>query len=217
MSTNPKHRFESSLQISSTALIVVNLLPALGAIFYDWDVLRLMALFWAENAFIGALGIARLIMSGGRGASRALFFVVHYSAFMFAHAVFLVTIFSPGSVKGIGFESVSFLLTYLGRWDVALVAFALLGSHLWSYASNFLGGQEFKQLRPMDAMRLPYQRIAITQFALIIGGFAVQELGNPLAGLLVLVAVKTFADLRSHRKEHRLLAIPVDKTEPNIR
>lgn len=217
MKSDTNHRFESSLRISSIALIAVNLLPALGAIFYDWDVLRLMALFWAENAFIGALGIARMVMSGGRGASQALFFVVHYGGFMFAHALFLVKIFAPGSVHGIGMESVNYLVSYLGRWDVALVAVALLGSHLWSYASNFLGGQEFKRLRPGEAMRLPYQRIMITQFALIIGGFAVQELGNPLAGLLVLVAIKTLVDLRAHRKEHRRLTSASAGTNPNIR
>jgi len=54
-------------------------------------------------------------------------------------------------------------------------------------------------------MLAPYRRIIIMQLTLIIGGFLILPFGTPVAGLIILVALKTLTDLYSHSREHSVL------------
>ena len=51
-------------------------------------------------------------------------------------------------------------------------------------------------------MSEPYKRIIVMHVTLIIGGFLTMLLRSPEAVLLLLIALKTAADLCAHRKEH---------------
>ena len=86
---------------------------------------------------------------------------------------------------------------------------ALFLSHGWSFIENFMGQREHENLTPMQAMGLPYKRMAITHVALILGGFFLIERGQPLAGLVFLVLLKIALDVTFHRREHRQLAVRV--------
>ena len=57
----------------------------------------------------------------------------------------------------------------------------------------------------MQAMALPYKRMAITHVALILGGFFLIEKGQPLAGLVIRAFLKIALDVTFHRREHRQL------------
>ena len=46
----------------------------------------------------------------------------------------------------------------------------------------------------------------ITHVSLLLGGYWLQELGQPLAGLILLMALKTGLDVLMHRREHQRLA-----------
>ena len=88
---------------------------------------------------------------------------------------------------------------------VAVVA--LFVSHGWSLVENYLGSKEHENLTPGQAMALPYRRMMITHVALIVGGFFLIEEGQPLAGLILLIAMKIALDVIFHRKEHQRLAV----------
>ena len=198
---------------SSAVLVAGNLVPLLGVLFLGWDVLHVLALFWLENVIIGFFGIGRLIVVSGRKNIVArfiepLFFLVHYGGFMAGHAILLISLFSNAADDAQGIADFTALLT---QGSGALAALALLASHLWSFASNFLGGQEYRQLRPRAAMTLPYQRMAITHVALLLSGFLLEQIGQPIAGLVILVVLKIAMDLGFHRREHRRL-----QTEPTM-
>jgi len=193
-------------------LVAANLLPLAGVFLWDWDVFFLLLLFWCENVIIGLFGIARLVVAASNdtlkeGLLLPLFFLVHYGGFMFGHFMVLFGMYS-GSFEGTGNhaqpEDYYRLILDNLNW-VALVA--LFISHGWSFIENYMGRSEYERLSPMQAMGLPYKRMAITHVALILGGFFLIKNGQPLAGLIILVLMKIALDIAFHQKEHRKLAV----------
>ena len=193
-------------------LVAANLLPLAGVFLWDWDVFFLLLLFWCENVIIGLFGIARLVVAASNDTLREglllpLFFLVHYGGFMFGHFMVLFGMYS-GNFEGAGNhaqpEDYYRLILDNLNW-VALVA--LFISHGWSFIENYMGRSEYERLSPMQAMGLPYKRMAITHVALILGGFFLIKNGQPLAGLIILVLMKIALDIAFHQKEHRKLAV----------
>ncbi len=202
--------FARRLRQSGFLLVAANLVPLFGVLFLDWDLFLVLAFFWVENLVIGAFGILKVAFasSGGipRRLSSTLFFIVHYGGFMFAHALLLIDLFGDSANAEGSIETVEDLLHYLIRGDVGLAVLALTVSHGWSFVNNFQGMAEHERLSGKDAMTLPYRRVVITQAGLLLGAVAIERFGSPLAGLVVLVAVKILIDLRFHRREHERLA-----------
>lgn len=188
--------------MSIAVLIAANLVPVFGVLVWQWDVFAILFLFWCENVAIGVFGIARTAMAGWRlhqfGALfMAVFFSVHYGGFMFGHLMVLIALFGNDM-------SVNEVYMSLDRWTwVAIVA--LFVSHAWSFVQNFLGQREYETLQAMGAMSMPYKRMAITHVALILGGFLLTAVDQPIAGLLLLLGMKIALDVMFHRKEHEQL------------
>tara|TARA_R110002096_G_scaffold124002_5_gene268129 strand:- start:2107 stop:2706 length:600 start_codon:yes stop_codon:yes gene_type:complete len=186
-------------RISIAVLIAANLVPVFGVLVWQWDVFAILFLFWCENVAIGVFGILRTAIAG-RGAHilgglfLAAFFSVHYGGFMFGHLMVLISLFGNDM-------SVNEVVMSLDRWTWIAIA-ALFVSHAWSFIQNFLGQHEYEGLRPMGAMSMPYKRMAITHVALILGGFLLTGLDEPIAGLLLLLGLKIALDVMFHRKEH---------------
>ncbi len=192
-------------------LIGANLVPLFGALFLDWDVFRILLLFWFENVIIGLFGIARLIVAdksgnGVTGLAQPLFFLVHYGGFMFGHLMLLFGLFSPGAEGNGQLEDPAQLLALLKSNWLWLSVLALFVSHAWSFIENFMGHNEYEQLTPANAMALPYRRMMITHVALLFGGLLLERTGQPLFGLVLLIVLKIALDVTFHRKEHQRLA-----------
>ena len=85
---------------------------------------------------------------------------------------------------------------------VAARSSALFVSHGVSFFTNYLGRREYLGMDLKAQMSEPYKRIIVMHVTLIIGGFLTMLLRSPEAVLLLLIALKTAADLRAHRKEH---------------
>jgi len=61
-------------------------------------------------------------------------------------------------------------------------------------------------------MAAPYKRIAILHIAVIIGGFLVVEMGQPLGLLLALVVLKIVMDIKLHQHSHEAMSSSDHKT-----
>ena len=186
-------------RIPVAVLIAANLVPVFGVLVWQWDVFSILLLFWCENVAIGVFGIVRTAIAGQGtrklgGLFLAAFFSVHYGGFMFGHLMVLISLFGND-------VSVHEVFMSLDRWTWIAIA-ALFISHAWSFVQNFLGQHEYELLQPMGAMSMPYKRMAITHVALILGGFLLTSLDEPIAGLLLLVGMKIALDVIFHRKEH---------------
>jgi hypothetical protein len=192
-------------------LIAANAVPLVGALFLDWDVFKILLLFWFENVIIGLFGIARVIVAGrsgnvAAGLAKPLFFLVHYGGFMFGHLMLLFGLFSPAAGENGELESPGQLFDVIMSDWLWVSVLALFISHAWSFAENFLGRNEYEQLTPNDAMALPYRRMMITHIALLIGGLLLERTGQPLFGLILLIVLKIALDLTFHKREHERLA-----------
>ena len=201
-------------KVSLAMLVLANLVPLAGVWLWDWDVFLLLLLFWCENVIIGIFGIARLVVAANsestfHGLFLPLFFLVHYGGFMFGHFMVLFGMYSGFmDDAGLRVDPADYYLGVLEDFGwIAILA--LFISHGWSFVENFMGRREHENLTPMQAMGLPYKRMAITHVALILGGFFLIERGQPLAGLVFLVLLKIALDVTFHRREHRQLAVRV--------
>ena len=206
--------------LSVAALVLVNLFPVAGVLLFDWDVGALMVLYWSENLVIGAYTILKmLVVSPIGGIFSSLFFLVHFGGFCAVHGLFISTLLldmepSMGSGSEWPFflifvqllvGVVSGVLSYAPpEWMLAFAALWL--SHGISMVQNFLFGGERYRLSIDKLMSAPYSRVVILHITIIFGGFAVMALGQHIAMLLLLVALKLGVDIALHRREHRRLA-----------
>ncbi|MEM6708240.1 MAG: DUF6498-containing protein [Pseudomonadota bacterium] len=195
-------------------LVAANSIVLAGVWLDRWTVSEVVFFFWAENLIVGAFYLARMLSYGSAKAlPLSLFFLVHYGGFCAAHGLMLGQLFSlsPRSAApwpGVDLPLLGLLVDTLQRvWSTAtplwLASFtALVVSHGASFVVNFLLRNERVRTGPDRLMMQPYQRIILLHFAVLLGGIAVRELGEPLLLLLVLVVLKTAVDLRAHLREH---------------
>lgn len=183
--------------LSVLFLVLMNLIPIGGVLFFGWSVYEVLFLFWAESLIIGGFNVARFWTlykrrNDGMMLIMIPFFCMHYGTFLLVHLVFLNTFFSPDdSAEKLPFYG--YLLPFLG----------LIASHGYSYAVNFLRAGEYQKASWKELMVAPYQRILAMQATLLVGGALVMFLGEQVIALAILVAIKIVIDISAHRKEHR--------------
>ena len=197
------------------ALVVANLIPLIGVLFFGWSVWNILVIYWLENGIVGVINVLKMsvatggevtagvtFMVNGRPATSATkmglipFFIVHYGIFWFVHGIFVLTLpafFSLMSDDGM-------------TLDLGPVVFAAVGlaiSHGLSFWWNFLHGGEYQRTTAAALMFAPYKRLVALHITIIFGAFAVMFTGAPAAAVAVLVAIKTAIDLGLHLAEHR--------------
>lgn len=198
------------LNPTACVLILANLVPLIGVVLWDWSIINILLIFWAENLIIGGFNLAKMGLAGLRHApeitlsqtlSQMAFFTVHYGMFTLVHGVALRTIFLNGSSAPL-FESVQAnfqLLTQAGLWWACA---ALVVSHGFSFFANFVTQGE-KTATPKQLMMQPYGRVIVLHLCVVIGALLIQLLGTPVAGLMVLLVMKIGLDVRAHNRQRR--------------
>lgn len=184
------------LTLTTAALIIGNLVPLAGVLFFQWTVFEILLLFWAENLVIGAINVARCwTLYRKRNHAMLLlyvpFFCLHYGAFALGHLFVLIRFFHPGDP---------------GDWSLVALIVPLAGltaSHVYSLLVHFIGQQEYLDASPEQLMIQPYTRVMALHLAILVGGGLVTWMGEPLLALVVLVLVKIVFDVPAHRREHR--------------
>ena len=193
---------------ASFALIGMNLIPLIGVFWFGWDVSIIIFLYWLENVVIGLLNIPKILScrapamveSGhpkhfGDKVFISVFFSIHYGIFCFGHYSFLSGFF----------ETLPEWSRIIPAIFSPLVFWSLLGltlSHIVSMFVNFYGNGEYKTRRPNSQMFMPYTRIVILHIVIVFGGGFALAMGQGLATLMLLVAVKIGFDLAAHLAEH---------------
>ena len=239
VTTHPSHTAPTPAPPNALApilLVLVNAVPLVGVLLFDWRLFDLMLLYWLENGVIGAFTLAKILTSRAAAQAEpspgvpsgmmgkafvAAFFAVHYGMFWGVHGVFVFALFrgsfGGGLVGAFGGPSLPFGGPGFGppglvdaggavAGTVALALVSLVVSHGVSFFTNYLGRGEDRMLTPTELMRQPYARVMVLHMSIIGGGIVVMMLGTPVAALLLLVALKTGIDLSAHRREHRAVA-----------
>jgi hypothetical protein len=203
--------------LSLAFLIIANLLPLVGVLFFGWDVAALIVLYWSENLVIGFYNLLKMAFAEGvHAVFPALFFLIHYGGFCAVHGLFIVSLLleEPARVGDdppwplflvfiqLLFDVVEQVLAQAPpEWILAFIG--LFISHGYSFVNNFLLGGERDVATTRSLMSAPYKRIVVLHVAIIAGGFAVISLGQPLLLLIVLIGLKLALDIALHRQERR--------------
>lgn len=186
--------------ISSLALICANLVPLVGVLLLGWNLGDMMVLFWCQNAVIGFYSILKLAVVGKLAAVFEIpLFISHFGAFMAAHFLFVYYMFIAGpSTTHEPFYREALMELFIPLWPAILMMFI---SHGLSFSFNFIGQKEYARLKVSALMSQPYKRLLILHLTIVFGGWLVMLLKSPLPALVFLLLLKTYIDLRAHRKE----------------
>ncbi len=200
----PFKAMPASLKHSTVSLLLFNLFPLIGVLFFSWDIAGVMLLYWSENIVIGFFNVLKLRKAegtsrpGGRASihkispatgkfGEILFFIFHYGMFTAVHGVFVLALFGTPEA---------------GWGGIALAAFHLFLSHGVSFRRNFIRGGEYKTADRNRLFFQPYKRIVVMHLTILIGGGIAKVIGAPPLALIVMIALKMYIDQRAHRLEH---------------
>lgn len=190
-------------------LVLANLIPLGGVLFFGWEVFPVMFLFWLENVVVGIFHALKMLLAGGGPQAMKLFFVpffcVHYGIFTLVHGGFVFALFGTDFREAKGFLPDFYSLRDLVlNQHLGLAAFGLLVSHGFSFVTNYLLNGAYRTASLPLLMMQPYGRVVVLHIAIIGGGFLVMAMGKPVVGLALLIALKIGLDVLAHAKQHAL-------------
>ena len=220
---------------SSRVLILANLIPLAGVLLFQWDILAILLLYWAESVIIGYINVFKMIFCrtdnvlhgvlpqlAGQpvpeeltesipriSASESKLFLI--PLFILHYGMFC---FAHLTAVVEIFSDTSIIMgagsSVVGLWQPSfwIAVAGIAGSHLYSFFMNYIGGEEFKRANLSLLMHRPYGRIMAMHLAIVFGAGLVMWLGSPLPMLLILIVAKTVLDIRLHEKERGKLAAP---------
>ncbi|WP_405243276.1 DUF6498-containing protein [Lentisalinibacter salinarum] len=196
------------LDSTAVALILANLVPLYGVFAWGWAVFPILFLFWFENIVIGFFNAARMLTA--RPAEPVLwagklflvaFFCVHYGMFTAVHGSFVLSLFGD-MADASALPDIALVTDVIAREHLLLPVLALVASHGYSFVVNFVLRGEYREASPKQLMARPYGRIVLLHVTIIAGGALLTALDAPLAGLVLLIALKIAMDLHSHLRAH---------------
>ncbi len=186
-------------------LVALNLVPLVGVIFWGWQSFDLIFLYWMENVVIGIFTVGRMVVRRyGHPIELAYplflapFFALHYGGFSWGHGTFVLALFAPEEAQNTALFDAVFVVLQSEQMLLALAALVVIQLLDWRRDINRygLGADSLK-----DLMTKPYRRIVVLHLTIIGSGFALGALDEPLAGLVLLVALKTVFDVWHWRKD----------------
>jgi hypothetical protein len=201
-------------RISVIVMIITNLVPIYGVLFMGWQVFPVMFLFWIENVIIGVFNVLKMLVASpdnaGQWVGKAFlipFFCFHYGMFTLVHGIFILVFFGGYMHQGAVMPGISDVFSLIFSLQIGGAVLALILSHTVSFVTNYIGAGEYKTAGLAELMAQPYGRVVILHLTIIFGGFLVMALGSPVAGLILLIALKTFVDIKAHLKQHKTVRV----------
>jgi uncharacterized protein DUF6498 len=192
--------------------LLVNAVPLVGVLYFDWSAINVLVLYWFENLLIAVCTCVRLVLHrrwtrkrgywrhsnrlgikvGDKPAEMGLIgeYAIAAFVFTFGHGIFV------GGIVLIMYQNYS----DQPLWQVslpqvsqgALAIAAMLGIELVVDLTR-IRGASFAAMREYAAGRM--SRIFVLHLAIIFGMMAMAMSNSPMGVLYVLIALKTVADL----------------------
>jgi hypothetical protein len=218
----------TSSTLAVVALVVANLVPLAGVLWFGWSVWTILILYWLENGIVGIFNVLKIQKAEGVSAAPvratingrpvdassrsalSAFFLMHYGMFWVVHGIFVLTL-PLFSLAGTG--STEDLAADVRPGTIILALIALTISHGLSYWFNFIKGGEYLRVSPSGQMSAPYGRLVVLHLTIIVGAMAIGFTGAPEAAVAILVILKTVLDVGFHLAEHRKAAGRAAATE----
>ena len=211
------------------ALILANLVPLVGVLWFGWDVWGILIIYWLENGIVGLFNVLKMRRAEGlengsstpspetrrrlnglringrpaNGTDKAAlipFFIMHYGIFWVVHGVFVLML--PLFAFS-GADGEPDFGTTLNPLAIVFVLVLLFISHGVSYLFNYIGRGEYLRTTAAQQMFAPYGRLVVLHITIIFGAILISTTGAPAAAIVVLVLLKIALDLGLHLAEHR--------------
>jgi len=183
---------------SNGLFFIVNLLPVIGVLYFDWKVIVLIALYWAELVIEGGMTVVKMvtkkILTGRDFRSRwdLAGFILGYSTSLFFWAFFVITTFAPP-------ELVTDPVYWF--WEQSWFWVALGGlfiHHVVSYMVHFIRREEYYIKTMRVLMSEPIGRLIPLQFSVVLGGFLIAATGEIIWLLVLLIGLKMVVEMEIH-------------------
>lgn len=197
------------LTVPVVVMVLANLAPVYGVLYFGWTVFPVILFFWFENVIIGVFNVLKFLAAEPGSILKWLgklflipFFCFHYGMFTFVHGIFVFGMFGGGFSKGGSLE-------FLQVWNVFREqnlfgpVIALVISHGVSFFWNYIGKGEYKTASLDMLMAGPYARVVVLHLTILFGGLLAKVLGAPVYALLLLVLLKIVVDIKAHIRERR--------------
>jgi len=200
--------FFSKDDVSAVSLVIANLMPLFGVLFWDWSAFNVLILYWTESAVIGFYYVLKKYKIGGiNKVLNNSSFLFGYGIFMAGHLFFINFLFGEGGLSG---EQYTKSVGVADHMIMIFPAFlSLFISHGISYYNNFIGKKEYLNFKNAseaiinEQMAKPFKRIMIMQVALVFGGGLTLILRFDIV-LVLLIIFKIIADLKAQNKQYSL-------------
>jgi hypothetical protein len=188
--------------------LLVNLLPLIGVVFYNWDPHRIFTVYCLETIIIGFFTVLKMILVGwaqpkhtwnnanGQVTTMStlgiiLFFILHYGLFVAVQTGIFFSIAEIGDISP--FSGYRELFAYLQNREILI----MLGAFVFSYAITdlgfFIANKKYRDEPMVLVMFSPYGRIIIQQFVVILGGFMLQFFPGVIF-MAVFILVKIYVE-----------------------
>jgi hypothetical protein len=184
----------------------INSIPMVGVIFFGWNVLSIVELYWIESIFIGLFNFLRLARWNAEKAPRwALIFLLHYSIFIVVMAVLLKEAY-PDFLKRVGDSQwYPFSVQSIQKWLVGIPG-SYLGVFL-GYATSYIRETRTGASKNADTYLrttgLAYVRIFVMQLTCMLGVGIAHISGVPAFALVCIISIKTLMDVLVSKKRRR--------------
>lgn len=197
---------------AAVLLILGNLIPLAGLLFWGWDAFVLLSLYWLETAILGVWMIVQLIAIALTDRSVgfvfrlpsaiffAAFFSVHAGGFMAGHMLFLWSIFA-GQWEHTLTTPEDFVWKIVireGLWLPLIVLFVARGFEFFTALGGYLseGGGKVNQSPIIGRF---YARVIIMHVSIIFGAMLATKIGR-IGPLVILVVLKTIGEIWQLRR-----------------
>ena len=126
----------------------------------------------------------------------ALFFLVHYGLFTFAHGALVFSLFLHQEMN------LDTVLSFLQQPGVQLALLGMMISHGYAFFGDLASGR-LNHVTPENMMGEPYHRILVLHLVVMGSAFLLQFLPWPMIGVVLLTAVKILMDLHAQKRQNR--------------
>lgn len=192
---------------SVVILIVANLVPLYGVLFWGWDLFTLMMAYWMETAAIGFWNITHMALLARWGALFMVpFFIVHFGGFMLGHFLFLWQMFGGGWNENV--ENIEeFLRQVPVGWTIWIAFAALFISHGLSFFFNVLrpwwrGQTGVDEKQGQSVMMGTYGRVIVMHLTILFGAALAAYFQTPTAAFVLLILLKILVDVPAHIRKN---------------
>lgn len=193
------------MKASIASLIIANIFPVFGVIYWNWSLSELLIVYWLENLIIGGFNILKMVFSKEVIFSKLKtigMFCFIYGLFWTVHGMLLFNSVIPSITDNpnIGSHSINTTIEF----SIKSVLGALLLSHLISFYQNFLRWRRDLDFPAFAYMFAPFGRVFLLHILIIASAFLAYVIGASVAVLVVFVVLKIILDVIAHLISNKL-------------